>query len=182
MSNKTIQGTSPNCTLIGGLNLGTAGTTNVIIRNLNITHPGSTIDPDTGKYADGGDGISVWGATRVFITHCQFYDCGDGCCDITQGADFVTVSWCKFRYTPGSQVHRFAMILGNTDPTAGPDYHVTLHHNWWAEGCDQRMPSGSYSTAHPGFFTSTQSDNLLRFWELKRTVRLWGRSPGSRSG
>lgn len=148
LSNKTIQGADATATIIGCLDLGTTGGNNIIIQNLNITHPGSTIDPATGKYADGGDGITVWGTTHVFITHCTFRDCADGACDITQGADYVTVSWCKFYYTAGALAHKFAMILGNTDPTAGPDYRVTLDHNWWAEGCDQRMPSGSYSTGH----------------------------------
>ena len=75
-------------------------------------------------------------------------DCADGSCDISHDARYVTVSWCKFSYTAAALVHRFSMILGNTDTTTGPDYFVTLHHNWWAERCDQRMPSGSYSTAH----------------------------------
>lgn len=144
-----------NATINGNLNI--AGVNNVIVRNLNVTHPGSVVDPATGKYSDGGDGISIWGATNVFITQCTFVDCGDGECDITQGADNVTVSWCKFYYTAAAQVHRFPMILGNTDPTTGPDYHVTLHHNWWADGCYERMPSGSYSTAHiyNNYFSAT---------------------------
>jgi pectate lyase len=142
-SNKTIQGVDGNATIIGNLNL--SGADNIIIRKLNITHPGTTIDPATGKYADGGDGISIATATNVHVSHCTIYDCGDGCCDISHGADYVTVAWCKFYYTAAAVAHRFAMILGNT---ADSRYHTTLHHNWFAEGCDQRMPSGSYSTAH----------------------------------
>lgn len=144
LSNKTIQGLDANSTLIGNLDLGGGGVNNIIIRNLNITHPGTTIDPLTGKYSDGGDGITVWAATNVFISHCTFLDCADGSCDITRGSDAITVSWCKFHYT-NSLTHQFPMILGNTNES---DYHVTLHHNWFAEGCDQRMPSGSYSRAH----------------------------------
>jgi len=143
LSNKTIQGLDANSTLIGCLDLGGGGVNNVIIRHLNITHPGTTIGPE-GKYTDGGDGITAWGCTNVHISHCTFHDCADGSCDITQGSDFITVSWCMFYYT-NSLTHRFPMILGNT---ATSDYHVTLHHNWFAEGCDQRMPSGSYSRAH----------------------------------
>ena len=143
LSNKTIQGIDANSTVIGCLDL--SGINNVIIRNLRITHPGSIIDPESGKYADGGDGISVWGSTNVHISHCTIYDCADGGCDITRGSNYITVSWCKFYYTAAAITHRFPMILGNTDES---DYHVTLHHNWFAEGCDQRMPSGSYSKAH----------------------------------
>lgn len=143
LSNKTIQGLDANSTVIGCLDL--SGVNNVIIRNLNITHPGSIIDPATGKYADGGDGITVWAATNVHISHCTIYDCADGGCDITRGSENITVSWCRFYYTAAALTHRFPMILGNTDES---EYHVTLHHNWFGERCDQRMPSGSYSKAH----------------------------------
>jgi pectate lyase len=144
-SNKTIQGANTSATIKNGsLDLGSGSVDNVVIKNLNITHPGSTIGSD-GKYTDGGDGITVWGASNVFITKCIFYDCADGMVDITQGSSKVTVSWCKLYY-PNSQAHRFCMILGNVDTSA--DYQTTLHHNWFSSKCDQRMPSGSYSTAH----------------------------------
>jgi len=145
LSNKTIQGANTSATIKNGaLDLGSGSVNNVVIKNLNITHPGTTIGSD-GKYTDGGDGITVWGASNVFITKCNFYDCADGMCDITQGSSKVTVSWCKFYY-PNSQAHRFCMILGNVDTSA--NYETTLHHNWFSSRCDQRMPSGSYSMAH----------------------------------
>ncbi len=50
------------------------------------------------------------------------------------------------------------MILGG-DPYDAPgnNLRVSLHHNWFAERCDQRMPSGSYSNAHVynNYFSST---------------------------
>lgn len=144
LSNKTIQGVDDTSTIIGNLFLGSGGVENVIIRNLNLTHPGSIIGGD-GKYVDGGDGISVWGANNVLVSHCTIYDCADGGCDITHGADYVTVEWCKFYYTAASTTHQFPMILGNTTAS---NYHATLHHNWFAEGCNSRMPSGSFSRAH----------------------------------
>lgn len=144
-SNKTIQGVDTSSTIIGCLNLGTTGSNNILIRNLNITHPGTTIDPVTGKYSDGGDGISVWAATNVHISHCTIYDCSDGGCDITAGSDYVTVARCKFYYTAATQTHQFPMILGNT---ADSNYHSTVHHNWFADGCNSRMPSGSYCRGH----------------------------------
>lgn len=140
-SNKTIQGL-PGVVITGTLDLGAGGTNNVIIRNLTITNPATPV------YSTGigrGDGITCWAATNIFITHCTIFDCADGCCDITQASDNVTVSWCKFYYTNPSAAHRLTMITGNIS-TANP--HVTLHHNWWAENCDQRMPSGSYTTVH----------------------------------
>ncbi len=152
-SNKTIQGV-PGVILTGTLDLGAGGTHNVIIRNLSITNPA------TAEYSTGigrGDGITCWAATNIFITHCTIFDCADGCCDITRTSDYVTVSWCKFYYTDPDADHRYVMITGNDD-TANP--HTTLHHNWWAENCDQRMPSGSYCTVHMynNYFSCTGND------------------------
>jgi pectate lyase len=143
-SNKTIEGVDHNATIIGNIDLsGSQNCDNIIIRNLTVTNPYPEVD-----------GITVWGATNVLITHCTVYDCGDGLIDITRTSDNVTVSWCKFYYTDPSAPHRFTMISGN-DPTAHP--HITLHHNWWAQNCDQRMPSGSWSTVHMynNYFTCT---------------------------
>jgi pectate lyase len=143
-SNKTIEGVDHNATIIGNIDLsGSQNCDNIIIRNLTVTNPYPEVD-----------GITVWGATNVLITHCTVYDCGDGLIDITRTSDNVTVSWCKFYYTDPSAPHRFTMISGN-DPAAHP--HITLHHNWWAQNCDQRMPSGSWSTVHMynNYFTCT---------------------------
>jgi pectate lyase len=131
-SNKTIHGANTSATIIGCLDLGSGGVNNVIIQKLNITNPA-------------GDGVTCWGATNVFCTKVNFYDCADGSFDVSQGASKVTVSWCKFSY-PTQVDHRFAMILGNVD--VSQNYETTVHHNWFASRCDQRMPSGSYSMAH----------------------------------
>lgn len=129
--NKTIQGANTSATIKNGT-LQLSGVNNVVIQKLNITNPN-------------GDGVTCWGSSNVFCTKVNFYDCGDGCFDITQGASKVTVSWCKFSY-PTQVDHRFCMILGNVDTSA--NYETTLHHNWFASRADQRMPSGSYSMAH----------------------------------
>ena len=126
-SNKTIQGVNTSSTIFGNLDC----KENVIVKNINITSP----------Y---GDGVTLWTANHCYINHVTFYDCTDGCCDITQGSEYITVSYCKFYYDQVTD-HRFTMILGNTDDG---DYNVSIHHNWWSTNCDQRMPSGSYSHAH----------------------------------
>lgn len=153
LSNKTIQGL-PGVVITGTLDLGAGDTNNVIIRNLTITNPA------TAEFSEGlgrGDGITCWSAINIFITHCTIFDCADGCCDITRYSDNVTVSWCKFYYTDPDADHRLAMITGN-DSAAHP--HTTLHHNWWAENCDQRMPSGSNCSVHMynNYFSCTGND------------------------
>ena len=138
-SNKTIQGADTNVTITGTLDLGAGGITNVIIRNLNIRNP-----DDIGR----GDGITMYGAKHIWITHCNLFDCADGCCDINNSSDFITVSWCKFYYTDLDADHRYTMISGNTTEPDPNVQRITLHHNWWAENCDQRMPSGSFNKVH----------------------------------
>ena len=40
------------------------------------------------------------GAQHVWFDHCDVSDGTDGNLDIDNGADFITVSWTKFHYTP----------------------------------------------------------------------------------
>jgi pectate lyase len=152
-SNKTIQGL-PGVVITGTLDLGAGGTHNVIIRNLTITNPAT---PSSSVGIGRGDGITCWAATNIFITHCTILDCADGCCDITRTSNYVTVSWCKFYYTDPNADHRLTMITGN-DTTGNP--HTTLHHNWWAQNCTSRMPSGSYCSVHMynNYFSCTGND------------------------
>jgi autotransporter-associated beta strand protein len=130
-SSKTILGLGTNATLMGRLVI--SGDTNIIVRNLRLTNPGD-------------DGISIRDPNthHVWVDHCTFYDCGDGSVDISQEADYVTVSWCKFIY-PTQLEHRFVMIgsgISNV-PT-----RITLHHNWWGHRADQRQPASGDAIVH----------------------------------
>ncbi|OAM87166.1 hypothetical protein AW736_24995, partial [Termitidicoccus mucosus] len=145
-SNKTLQGANAAATIIGRVNINNVQ--NVIVRGLNITNPG-TIPSTTEfpRYEDGGDGVTIQNATGVLVTHCTFYDCADGMCDLTYTVRDATVSWCKFYY-PTQANHRFTMILGNEATPADTPVTATLHHNWWADRCDQRMPAAGAAQAH----------------------------------
>jgi len=135
-SNKTIQGLDAGATLVGNLRLG-ASTTNVVIRGLNITNPGTNIAGDA--YTDGGDGVTIDGARDVLITHCSFFNCADHALRISNGADRITVSWNEFDYTNAQTVHRYSVLIGNDTATATTP-RVTLHHNRWSTGVTHRMP------------------------------------------
>ena len=143
-SDKTIAGLGTDATLLGRLSI--SGVSNVIVQNLRITNPGN-------------DGISIRDPNthHIWVDHVTFYDCGDGSCDISQGADYVTVSWCKFLY-PTQLEHRFVMIADGQDgnPNAG---RITLHHNWWSTRADQRMAASSYARVHyyNNFFNCTNN-------------------------
>jgi pectate lyase len=138
-SNKTIQGAGRNDTVNGDIYLPT-GVNNVIIQNLNITNPS-----DLGE----GDGVTIYGATNVFVTHCTFTDCADGMCDVTQQADSVTISWCRFRYVAQS-THCNVNLIGSADGIAADAgrLHVTFHHCWYDQKCVERMPSVRYGRVH----------------------------------
>lgn len=140
-SNKTIVGLGPNSGFKGTLSIA-GGASNVILQNLNFTNPMNK------KGKGGGDGVSVYGGRRVWINQCTFYDCGDGCVDVSKGADWVTISWCKFSYTK-QRDHRFTMLaIGPEKKKVKNKLHITLHHNWWAEKCDQRMPAARKARVH----------------------------------
>jgi pectate lyase len=141
-SNKTIQGL-PGVVITGSFAVDSGSINNVIIQNLTITNPRIN-----GVGIGTGDGITVRNsATNIFITHCSFVDCADGSCDISLACEGVTVSWCKFSY-PTQVDHCFTMISGDASETSDTKQHITLHHNWWAAGCNSRMPSGSHCNVH----------------------------------
>jgi pectate lyase len=149
-SNKTIQGINASATVNANLYCGSS-TKNVIIRNLNITNPSGVGD---------GDGITVTGATNVFIDHCTFTDCSDGECDIVLKADSVTLSWCRFRYV-NQTTHKYVNLIGNSDGATGDagKLHVTIHHCWYDQNCSERMPSVRFGTVHV-FNNYYRSDSL----------------------
>ncbi|MBK9991822.1 MAG: immunoglobulin domain-containing protein [Verrucomicrobia bacterium] len=144
-SNKTIQGqvlvdstgkvTLP--TIMGSLDLSSGGVSNVIIRGLTITNPGTT----------GGTGIVVRNASNVFITHCTLFDCNGDLIEISNGSDGVTVSWSEFYYSSAYTGSRSTMRIGLPSVETKP-LRVTLHHNWWADGCGTNMPLGTYGYVH----------------------------------
>jgi pectate lyase len=96
--------------------------------------------------------VTIRGGKMVWIDHCTFVDCGDGCIDITNGANDVTVSWCKFYYVKQPE-HRYTMLTtGRTVKVKKKKklktVRVTLHHNWWAQGCNSRMPAARKADIH----------------------------------
>jgi len=133
--NKTIVGLGTNGMICGDLWI--SGVTNVIVQNLRIS-------------SSGNDGLTVWNAQHVWVDHCTFYDCVDGLCDMNNGSQYVTLSWCKFHYV-NQPNHRFSSIADgytNTTTHAVTYGYYTLHHNWWSTGCYERLCSSSYGRLH----------------------------------
>jgi pectate lyase len=114
---------------------------NIIIRNLTFVGPGSV---DVG----GADLISNYGATNVWVDHCDFLDGLDGNLDsgYREGSDmFVTYSWNIFRYTDRSYSHSNSNL---TTKAKGFQQYVTYAYNIWGEGCYSRLPRIEGSDVH----------------------------------
>jgi len=165
-SNKTIAGLC-GAEIHGHLEI--SGSTNVIVRNIAIVGYGvgdCTLDPDydsaTGC-SSGNDAISVQkNAHHVWFDHCDISDGTDGNLDITNGANYVTVSWTKFHYTArtdnegddstGAAGHRYSNLIGGTDSPSNYDdansLNVTWHHDWWADRVVERQPRVRFGKNH----------------------------------
>ena len=129
------------------------GCQNIIIRNIVFQGPGS-ID------VSGNDLISCTGAKNCWVDHCEFLDGMDGNFDITQKADFNTVSWCIFRYTGRSYMHQNSNLIGSSDSETTGFLNTTFAFNWWSTGCKQRMPMARVGKIHMlnNYFTSTTAN------------------------
>jgi len=165
-SNKTIVGLC-GAEIHGHVEL--SGSVNVMIRNIKIVGyavGNCALDPsyDSGTgCSSGADAISVQkNAHHIWFDHCDVSDGTDGNLDITNGANYVTVSWTKFHYTTrtdssgsdstGAAGHRYSNLVGGTDTPSTYDdansLNVTWHHNWWADSVMERMPRVRFGKNH----------------------------------
>jgi pectate lyase len=181
-SNKTIIGVC-GADLHGHVEI--SGSTNVIVRNIKIVGYAvgdcaldPTFDASVGC-SSGQDAISVQkNANHIWFDHCDISDGTDGNLDITNGANYVTVSWTKFHYSPrtddvGSDKtdaagHRFSNLVGGTDTPSTDDdadaLNVTWHHDWWADNVVERQPRVRFGQNHlfNNLWTSTASNYCVR--------------------
>jgi pectate lyase len=151
-SNKTLQGMGATATINGSLLID--GSSNIIIKNLRVNASSSD-----------EDGLSIQNSNHVWISHCEFYDAPDGNMDITDGSDYITVSWTKFRYS-GTGDHNFSNLIASSDTDSG-SYRITFHHNWWANNVAERMPRVRFGQVHVfnnlyGTGTQAMNDHCIR--------------------
>jgi pectate lyase len=153
-SNKTIIGVC-GATITGAVNMN--GTTqNVIFRNLKVVGLNCTDSPQS--CSGGEDAIGVnGGAHHIWFDHLDVSNGSDGNLDMTEGSDFITISWTKFSYSSmrsdpvsGADGHRFSNLIGgsDTDPADVGHLNITFHHNWWADNVNQRMPRTRRGNIH----------------------------------
>jgi pectate lyase len=189
-SNKTIAGIC-GAEIHGHLEL--SGSTNVIIRNIKIVGYGAgncSLDPDydAGEgCSSGNDAISVQkNAHHVWFDHCDISDGTDGNLDITNGANYVTVSWTRFHYSArsddegadstGAAGHRYSNLVGGTDSPSTYDdanaLNVTWHHNHWAERVVERQPRVRFGRNHifNNLWTSGDTNYCVRAGKQARIL------------
>lgn len=143
-SNKTLEGVD-GALLQGSLRIERAQ--NVIVRDLTIKGYNCT---DNSECSHGDDAVEVRESHHVWFDHVDISDGSDGNLDITQGSDYVTVSWSKFWYSGTDRGHRFSTLIGSADGNEFDEgkLKVTFHHNWWDKNADQRMPRTRYGLIH----------------------------------
>ncbi len=156
-ADKTIIGL-PGAKLIGGFDVKAK---NIIIRNMKVQGPGA-VD------VDGVDCLTIDGTstTNIWIDHCEFYDGQDGNLDISNGANYIAVTWCKFYYTAASSNHQFCNLIGNSDSKTSDrtKLKVTMMYNWWGAGCKERMPRLRFGQVHivNNYFNCTGNNHCVR--------------------
>jgi len=156
-SNTTIIG-MPGAKLYGGFDVRGS---NVIIRNMIVQGPGA-------EDVNGIDCINIDGTstTNVWIDHCDIYDGQDGNLDITNGCNYITISWTKFHYTGASANHQYCNLIGNSDSKTSDrgKLKVTMMYNWWTSGTVERMPRVRFGQVHVvnNLFDSPQTNYCVR--------------------
>lgn len=166
-SNTTIIGTAPGVNILAAFYI--AKQSNIIVRNVQIKGaPCVTFD----ACRAGEDGVQIRESTNIWFDHVDVVDGQDGNFDVTVQGDYVTCSWCQFRYTTPKE-HAFSNLIGGSDDMAkevgtGDKLKVTYMYSWWGANVVERQPRGRYGKVH--VFNS--------YYNSGRTDYVWGPSFG----
>ncbi len=129
---------------------------NIILQNITFRGPGA-FDRDV------NDNLCISRSQHVWVDHCDFQDSMDGNFDCSKASDYITVSWCRFRYLKNpwpkladddnddhNSDHRFSNLWGSSDReiVSTGKLRTTFDHCWWDEGCKARMPFVRFGTIH----------------------------------
>ena len=129
-SNKTVAGVDGKSGFTGG-GITLTGVTNVIVRNLIMDMPNAD------DASDNVDAIHIEGSRQIWVDHCDLSSSGpastpsyDGLIDISDGSDFVTVSWTHYHD------HGDSGLVGRSDTASSANQdasknHVTYDHDWF---------------------------------------------------
>lgn len=165
-SNTSIIGMGDDAKIIGGSFI-MSGVENIIIRNIEFEAPVDFFpqwDPTDGEFGEWNseyDNVTVTNNSHnVWIDHNKFsdgehhdedfgkvfgrtYQQHDGLLDVTNGADYVTISYNVL------EDHDKTSLIGSSDSRKSDEGHlkVTIHHNYY-KNITQRLPRVRYGEVH----------------------------------
>ncbi|XP_039023750.1 pectate lyase-like [Hibiscus syriacus] len=148
---KTIDGRGARVHIAYGAGITIQYTTNIIIHNLHIHDiipgKGGIIRDSESHFGlrteSDGDGISLFGASNVWLDHLSMYRCSDGIIDAIQGSTAITISNCNFTD------HSDVMLFGGSD-TSVLDHkmQITVALNIFGKGLVEKMPRCRFGFTH----------------------------------
>ncbi|MBA0832870.1 hypothetical protein Goarm_017227 [Gossypium armourianum] len=150
-SNKTIDARGANVQIAKGAGITVQFVKNVIIHGLHIHHiitgTGGIIRDAEDHFglrtASDGDGISLFGATNIWLDHLSVTNCSDGLIDVIQGSTAVTISNCHFTD------HNEVLLFGASDSyTEDQKMQITVALNHFGKGLVERMPRCRHGFIH----------------------------------
>ncbi|KAK3000811.1 hypothetical protein RJ639_017417 [Escallonia herrerae] len=159
---KTIDGRGVNVHIANGACITIQFITNVIIHGLHIHDckpTGNALVRSSPSHfgwrtmAD-GDGVSIFGASHIWVDHNSLSNCADGLVDAVMGSNSITISNNYFTH------HNEVMLLGHSDSyVRDKQMQVTIAYNHFGEGLIQRMPRCRH-----GYFHVVNND--YTHWEM----------------
>ncbi|XVF03393.1 hypothetical protein REPUB_Repub04eG0257400 [Reevesia pubescens] len=150
-SDKTIDARGANVHIAYGAGITVQFVKNVIIHGLHIHDivqgSGGLIRDAEDHYGyrtmSDGDGITLFGATNIWLDHLSMYRCYDGLIDAIQGSTAITISNCHFTK------HNEVMLFGASDSySADQKMQITVAFNHFGKGLVQRMPRCRWGFIH----------------------------------
>jgi len=150
-SYKTIDGRGANVHIANRACITVEHVTHIIIHGIHIHDckpAGNAMVRDSpGHYEwrsmSDGDGISIRGASNIWVDHCSLSSCTDGLIDATLGSTAITLSNNFMTH------HDKVMLLGHSDDyTQDVKMQVTVAFNHFGEGLVQRMPRCRHGNFH----------------------------------
>ncbi|GAV67646.1 Pec_lyase_C domain-containing protein [Cephalotus follicularis] len=142
-SYKTIDGRGANIHITGNGCLTIQYVSHVIIHNIHVHNckpSGNTYIASSPTHVgfrgrSDGDGISIFGAQKIWIDHCSLSYCTDGLIDAIMGSTGITISNNYFSH------HDEVMLLGHDDRyVLDSGMQVTIAFNHFGVALVQRMP------------------------------------------
>ncbi|XP_052172663.1 pectate lyase-like [Diospyros lotus] len=150
-SDKTIDARGANVHIANGAGITMQYVKNIIIHGLHIhdIHAGNGgMIRDSVKHAglrtkSDGDGISLFGASNIWIDHVSMSNCQDGLIDAIMGSTGITISNSHFTH------HNEVMLFGANDAHKIDEVmQITVAFNHFGQGLVQRMPRCRYGFIH----------------------------------